>query len=104
MRRKRGLAPRPLPTPDEIAHAPELVALHALEEILELTLRALVAAHPELTDAEAPFWAREASRATRKAEHVVAIAHRLQQHLRAYRTAIPPAPDQRLETDPEAPF
>ncbi len=94
----------PLPTPDELADAPELALLHALDPILELVSRTLVAAHPELGDPEAPFWVRDASRTTRKADDILATAHRLQRHLRGYRMAITLARDQRLEVDPEIPF
>ena len=38
------------PTPDDLAHAPELAILAALESVLELVVRALVCAHPELAD------------------------------------------------------
>jgi hypothetical protein len=99
-----GASLRRIPTPGEIADAPELALLHALDEILDLVPRALVAGHPELGDPEAPFWVREASRTTRKANDIVATAHRLRQHLRAYRTAITRARDQRFESDPEIPF
>ncbi len=44
-----------LPTPQEIAQAPELIALHALVHALELATRALVAAHPDLDGDEAPY-------------------------------------------------
>ena len=95
---------RPVPTPYDIADAPELALLHALDEILDLLPRTLVAAHPELGDPEAPFRARETSRTLRKANDIVATAHRLQKHLRAYRAAITLANDQRFENDPDIPF
>lgn len=104
MKSKGGLAPQRIPTPDELADAPESALLHALDEILDLVPRALVAAHPELGDPEAPFWVRETSRSARKAEDIVATAYRLQQHIRAYRTAITPARDQRFKSDPEIPL
>ena len=104
MKRDAGWPPRRLPTPGEIADAPELAILVALDEILDLMLRALVAAHPELADPEAPFWIPEPPRPTRKASDVVATAQRLQRHLRAYRSAIRLARDQRLETDPDIRF
>ena len=88
MNNDRGASLRRVPTPDEIADAPELALLHALDQILDLVPRVLAAAHPELADPEAPLWLREAPRTTPKANHIVATAHRLQQHLRAYRRAI----------------
>ncbi len=104
MKSKSGPSPRRFPTPDEIADAPELALLHALDEILVLVPRTLVAAHPKLGDSEAPFWLQEASRTIRKANDIVATAHRLRQHLRAYRVAITLARDQRIDSDPEISF
>ncbi len=104
MKSEGGLSSQRIPTPDELADASELALLHALDEILDLAPRVLVAAHPELGDPDAPFWAREASRTTRKANDIVATAHRLQRHIRAYRRAIMRAREQRREADPEIPF
>jgi hypothetical protein len=104
LKTKSGRSPRRFPTPHEIADAPELALLHALDEILDLVPRVLIAAHPELGDPEAPYWVRQASRITRKANDIATTAHRLQQRIRAYRTAITLERDQQLETDPEIPF
>lgn len=40
------------PTPMELASAPELAILHALAEVLELAERVLLAAHPDLEQAD----------------------------------------------------
>lgn len=93
-----------IPTPDELAHYPELALLHALDAILDLVPRALVAAHPELGDPDAPSWARETSRNVRNADPILATAHRLQRHIRAYRRDVTRAQDQRREPDPDIPF
>ena len=100
----RSVSLHRIPTPDELADNPELALLHALDAVLDLVPRALVATHPELADPDAPFWVREASTTTRHAHHIVAAAHRLQQHIRAYRAAITRARDQPAESDPEIPF
>ena len=100
----RGVPLRPIPSPHEIAVDPEIALLHALDGILDLVPRVLVAAHPQLGDPDAPFWIREASTTTRHGNHIVAAAHRLQQHIRAYRDAITLARDQRFQSDPEIPF
>ena len=100
----RGVWPRRIPTPDELADHPELALLHALDEILDLVPRVLVATHPELADPDAPFWVRDASEPTRLANPIVMGTHRLQQHIRAYRAAITLARDQPFERDPETPF
>ncbi len=104
--RKSNSAPNApqLPTPDELVDAPELAILHALDQILSLAPRVLVTAHPELADGEAPFWAVEASKATKTAADIVADAHRLQRRIRAYRRAVSRKRDQRYEVDPETPF
>jgi len=93
-----------IPTPHQLADNPELALLHALDDILDLVPRVLVAALPELSDPDAPFWVREASNTTRYANHIVVDAHRLQQHIRAYRAAVPIAREQRFDRDPEIPF
>ena len=100
----REVSLRRIPMPDELADNPELALLHALDEILDLVPRVLLAALPELADPDAPFWVREASKTTRHANHIVVDAHRLQLQIRAYRDAIPLPRDQRCESDPEIPF
>jgi len=93
-----------IPTPDELADHPELALLHALDEILELLPRVLVAAHPELAEPDAPYWVREASEPARRANDLVLDAHRLRQDTRHYRAAITSAQHQRVDRDPEISF
>lgn len=93
-----------LPAPDELVDAPELTILHALDPILNLAPRVLVTAHPELADTRAPFWVIEASKTTKRAADIVAVANRLQRLFGAYRSAVSLARDQRGEVDPEMPF
>lgn len=50
------------PTPQQIANAPELAILCALDELIEIARRALIAAHPVLGDTDAPYWARDRGR------------------------------------------
>ncbi len=52
--RRRGIA---LPTPRQIANAPEIAILRAIEIDSELVVRALIAAHPEIEGNEVPYWA-----------------------------------------------
>ena len=78
----------PMPTPDDLAHAPELAILAALESTLDLVVRALVCAHPELADPERPYWLRQASRVTAAAETVVDQSADMKQVLIAYREVI----------------
>ncbi len=67
-----------LPTPQEIAETPELVALHALVHALELATRALVAAQPDLDGDDAPYWVTSVSRGRRSALRIANSASRLQ--------------------------
>lgn len=76
--------PHNLPTPDELADAPELAIVAALDHLLELTLRALVSAHPQLGDTECPFWARHTDPASQAAERILAAARPLAAALQAY--------------------
>ena len=76
------------PTPDDLAHAPELAILASLENTLELAVRALVCAHPELADPERPYWLRQASRMATAADNVVHQSADMKQALIAYREAV----------------
>ena len=77
-----------IPTPDDLAHAPELAILTALESVMELVVRALVCAHPKLADPERPYWLGQASRVTTAAETVVDQSVGMKQALIAYRETV----------------
>jgi hypothetical protein len=77
-----------LPTPEQIAETPELVALHALEYMLELTLRTLVGVHPDLVDPDVPYWAIDPSRARQAAHRLVMVASHLELRIQEYLTAL----------------
>ena len=76
------------PTPDDLVDAPELAILAALENTLELVVRALVCAHPELADPERPYWLRQASRVATAAENVVDLSVDMKHAITTYREAI----------------
>jgi hypothetical protein len=97
------VSPTRLPTPDQIAEVPELAILAALEDTLDLALRALVAAHPQLANPETPFWARDASPARGAADRILAAALRLARALRRYRRAVTPS-RRPGDPDPDIPF
>jgi len=78
----------PLPTPEQIAATPELVALYALAQALELAFRTLVAAHPGLDNPEVPYWAIEPSRARRAAQRLIMPASHLEARIQQYLTAL----------------
>ncbi len=76
------------PTPDDLVDAPELAILAALDRTLDLVVRALVCAHPELADLERPYWLLQASRMATAAVNVVVQAVGMTQALIAYREVI----------------
>jgi len=77
-----------IPTPDDLAAAPELAILAALDHTLELAASALACAHPELLDPERPYWLGSPTRAVTTAQTLVCRTRRLQRALRAYRNAV----------------
>ena len=86
-----------LPTPPELAQAPELALIALLDHALELTLRALLAAHPQLCDHERPYWIPQ-THSTMIAEAILSTVYSLQQSLDDYRHHIhmeinPPTPE-----------
>jgi hypothetical protein len=88
-----------LPTPEQIAETPELVALHALEHVLELTLRTLVGVHPGLHDPEVPYWAIDPSRTRQVAHCLVMAISQLNKQIDGYLAAL----DLDRQTEPGRP-
>ena len=78
----------PLPTPEQIAETPELVALYALGQVLELTLRTLVSIHPDLDDPDVPYWVIEPLRARQAAHRLVMAASHLEARIQQYLAAL----------------
>jgi hypothetical protein len=77
-----------IPTPDDLAAAPELAILAALDHTLDLAASALACAHPELMDPERPYWRGSPTRALTIAETLVRRTRGFQRAIRAYRTAL----------------
>ena len=77
-----------MPTPDDLVGAPELTILAALDWTLDLVVRTLVCAYPELTDPERPYWLRQASRMATAAETLTNQSADMKQALIAYREAL----------------
>ncbi len=73
-----------LPTPDEIAHAPELAILAAIEHALDLAIVTLVAAQPELRPTPDGYDAVVSDAAVR-ADAVIVEAQTLLRAIAAYR-------------------
>ena len=76
------------PTPTDLRHDPELAILDALDHTLHLAVAALVAIHPELTDAEQPLWRVEASASGDAANTLVVRSEALAQAISEYRAAL----------------
>ncbi len=96
-------SPTSLPTPEQIAEFPELAPLHTLLHATQLAVRSIVAAHPDLDGAPAPYWAIEPSRTRRDALHLLTAASQLDRQIRHYLAAL----DRELDTDPtdtDSPF
>jgi hypothetical protein len=74
-----------LPTPREIAENPERTALAALDLILDLAIRALLAARPELCEDQFP---RSSIQEALLAERLMNLAFKLQGALVRYRHAM----------------
>jgi len=77
-------ADQTLPTPPELAQAPELALIALLDHALELTVRALVAVHPQLCDDERPHWIPQTP-STITAQAILSTVYSLQQSLDDYR-------------------
>ena len=71
------------PTPHELSSDPELAALAALDLLLEISVAALHAVHPDLGVDEP-----EPHRSTVLAGSIIEAAHRLRGLLKGYRAAL----------------
>jgi hypothetical protein len=76
------------PTPAQLDRDPELAILAALDDTLDLALRALVAVHPQLGDPDGPLWVREPDATRAAADRILTAARRLDRALDAYRRAV----------------
>jgi hypothetical protein len=73
--RKAQLPTPALPTPEQLLAAPELAILAALQHLIDVTTRALVAVHPELLDERS--YLRPLDAQTLLADKLVRLAARL---------------------------
>jgi hypothetical protein len=83
----RHLCEKP-PKPPEIARAPELAILTALDAALLSADYALLAEHPELWDQDRPSWRPSPDDVARIADTIIDLARRLSGTLARYRDAI----------------
>jgi len=90
------------PTPQELVDAPELAILAALGDILNLALRSLVAAHPQLIDPECPHWARNGSAERDAAERILTASALLSTAIEQYCRAAAARRDH--DDGPDTPF
>lgn len=75
------------PTPPEIDRAPEVALLAALDHVLDVTMAAVVAAHPNLADDE-PFYRQLHRPEVKAADAILTRAARLRDALDRYRRAL----------------
>jgi len=92
------------PTPADLALAPELAILAALDDILDLAVYALVSVYPELADPERPYWLRESTPAAHAAELLVARTSGLKLALTEYRKAVALRREDETPHDLDVPF
>lgn len=89
-----------LPTPNDLVNCPELGVLAVLETTLHLSVRALVAAHPQLETQDVPYWCRDRSRPFIIAGSIVELALALSEQVEQYTALQPPdPPGPQLEDD-----
>jgi hypothetical protein len=77
-----------IPTPDDLAAAPELAILAALDHTLNLAAAALACEYPELADPERPYWLGSPPRVVTAAATLLRRTRELERALRAYRKAV----------------
>lgn len=76
------------PKPPEIARAPELAILTALDAALLSADYALLAEHPELWDQDRPLWRPPPDDTARIADTIIDLTRHLRDTLARYRDAI----------------
>jgi len=59
-----------LPTPYDLVPAPQLALISALERLLEMMVRTLIAQHPDVFEDEKPYWVLTGA-STKMAEEVI---------------------------------
>lgn len=89
-----------LPPPEEIQRAPELASLAALDTLLDLVGRVLLARYPELDDPERPYWLSHPLLPL--VSDLVALSQALQGRIADYRVALHPQDD--CDPDDELPL
>ena len=80
--------PRSRPSPEPIAPTPELAILRALDGLLDLARRTLLAAHPALGDPDAPDEAGDRDALGQAARVLIAHSAALHRAIRTYETAV----------------
>jgi hypothetical protein len=101
-RRPRLGSPPDSPTPHELVGAPELAILAALENLLALSTRALLAAHPELIAEQSHLHPPDGQAV--RADRLIRIASRLANATTRYRDAALAALERPDTDDEDLPF
>ncbi len=88
------------PTPSDLDGNPELAVLAVLDAALHLSVRALVAAHPQLEADEVPYWRLDRSPPFTLASSIVSLALVLSEQIDQYTALLlPEPPDAQQEDD-----
>ena len=86
------MKPSNWPTPYDLARSPELAILAVLDDALHMTVRALVASHPQLDSDEVPSWRVDRSRPFLLAHAIISRAQSLSAQVQQYQALLPPNP------------
>ena len=92
------------PTPCDLDANPELAVLTVLDTALHLSIRALVAAHPQLQADEVPFWSLDRSRPFTLAGSIASLAQTLSEQVDLYRASLLPPDPPRAHQKDDIPF
>ena len=95
---------RAAPSPYDLFDAPELAAVEALAAVLDIAVAAVVAANPELLDAERLDARGPPSAQAWIADAIVSHAHALGTALDRYRVAVELARNSPLHATDDVPF
>lgn len=91
------------PMPWDLDGNPELAVLIVLETALHISIRALIAAHPQLAADEIPYWRVDRSPPFTVASALVLHAQDLAEEIQRYRSLLLPDPPNAPQVD-DLPF
>jgi hypothetical protein len=93
-----------LPTPCDLACNPERACLEMLDLALEMTVRALIAAYPQLASDEILYWCLDRSPASALAKAIVSQAQSLSREINRYAGQLAADLSEAKKEDDDFPF